>query len=301
MAAAAYGAAMADKNPQRTSAIGIVAALAIGVAVAFAGSQGSTQVGAISVFALAGVIAYAINIVAFVPAILRQTERFFDATGSATYLTVIIAALLLSDDVDARALIVGGLVVVWAVRLGTFLFARIRRDGRDGRFDAIKTDAPRFLMTWVLQGLWVFLTLACALAVITSERRESFDGFAAVGIIVWLIGFSIEVMADRQKSIFRADPTNRDRFITTGLWAWSRHPNYFGEITLWVGILITALPILDGWRWVVLVSPLFVYLLLTRISGIPMLERRAQKKWGDDDEFQRYVATTPALMLRPPR
>jgi steroid 5-alpha reductase family enzyme len=292
---------MADKNPQRTSAIGIVAALAIGVAVAFAGSQGSTQVGAISVFALAGVIAYAINIVAFVPAILRQTERFFDATGSATYLTVIVAALLLSDDVDARALIVGGLVVVWALRLGTFLFARIRRDGRDGRFDAIKTDAPRFLMTWVLQGLWVFLTLACALAVITSETRESLDVFAVVGIIVWLIGFSIEVMADRQKSIFRADPANRDRFITTGLWAWSRHPNYFGEITLWAGILITALPILDGWRWVVLVSPLFVYLLLTRISGIPMLERRALKKWGDDGEYQRYVANTPALMLRPPR
>ena len=292
---------MAAASTRRTSILGIVVAVIIGLLVAVAGGQGSTQVGSFSVFALAGLIAYAINVVAFIPAIMQHTERFFDATGSVTYLTVTIVALVLSDDVDARAVIVGVLVIVWAVRLGTFLFARIKRDGRDGRFDIIKTDVLQFLMTWVLQGLWVFLTLACALAIITSAQREPIDVFAIVGLVVWVIGFSIEVVADRQKSAFRKIPANRDRFITTGLWAWSRHPNYFGEIMLWVGVLIIALPILSGWRWVALISPVFVFVLLTRISGVPMLERRARKKWGDDADYQRYVDNTPSLMMRPPR
>lgn len=291
----------ASQQQDRSSIIGIVAAIVIGAALSFAGSQGSTSVGPIAVFALAGIVAYAINVIAFVPAMIRQTERFFDATGSVTYLTVVIVSLVLSDDVDARAVVVAVLVIIWATRLGTFLFARINRDGHDGRFDTIKTNVLRFLMTWLLQGLWVFLTLACALAVITSEHRESFGVFGIVGLAIWVIGFGIEAIADRQKSAFRSEPANRDRFITTGLWAWSRHPNYFGEITLWVGILVIALPILSGWRWVALVSPLFVFVLLTRISGVPLLERRAHKKWGDDVDFQRYVANTPVLMMRPPR
>jgi steroid 5-alpha reductase family enzyme len=111
----------------------------------------------------------------------------------------------------------------------------------------------------------------------------------------------IEVVADRQKSVFKTDPANTGRFITGGLWAWSRHPNYFGEITLWVGVAIIALPTLSGWRWLMLISPLFVILLLTRISGIPMLESRAEKRWGADPEFRAYTDSTPALLLRPPR
>jgi steroid 5-alpha reductase family enzyme len=124
---------------------------------------------------------------------------------------------------------------------------------------------------------------------------------AFVGIAIWLAGFGIEVVADRQKSAFRKDPSNEDRFISTGLWAWSRHPNYFGEITLWTGVAVMALPILSGWRWVVLVSPVFVYLLITRISGVPMLEKRADKRWGGEADYELYKDKTPVLMLRPPR
>ncbi len=119
--------------------------------------------------------------------------------------------------------------------------------------------------------------------------------------MVWLVGFGIEVAADDQKRAFRADPANRGRFITTGLWAWSRHPNYFGEITLWVGVALVALPALSGWQHLTLVSPLFVGLLLTRVSGVPLLEARGQATWGDDPEYRDYVARTPVLVLRPPR
>ena len=290
---------MTDQN--RNSLIGIVASMAIGALVILAGSDGSTKVGSLAVFALCGILAYVINWIVFVPSNQAKTEHYFDLTGSITYLTLTVVALLLSDDLDGRAVIVAAMVILWATRLGSFLFARVKRDGRDGRFDRIKTDPLRFFMTWTLQGLWVLLTLACALAIITGSDRRSIEWVAIVGIVVWVAGFSIEVVADQQKSVFKRDPANSGRFITTGLWAWSRHPNYFGEITLWTGIAIIALPILEGWRWVTLISPVFVIVLLTRVSGIPMLEARAKKRWGDEQSFQTYTSNTPVLIPRPPR
>jgi steroid 5-alpha reductase family enzyme len=285
----------------RKSLFGIVASLLIGGLVVLAGSDGSSQVGSLAVFAVCGVLAFAINWVVFVPSNRAKTEHYFDLTGSVTYITVTAVALFLSDDLDARAMIVAALVAVWAGRLGSFLFRRVLRDGRDGRFDQIKTDPLRFFMTWTLQGLWVLLTLACALAIITGTERRSIGWVAIIGIVVWIVGFTIEVVADQQKSIFKKNPANEGRFIVSGLWAWSRHPNYFGEITLWIGIAIMALPVLSGWRWVTLISPAFVVLLLTRVSGIPMLEARAEKRWRDDEEFQRYKSHTPVLIPRPPR
>ena len=285
----------------RRSVIGISASVLIGALVMLAGSDGSTKVGALPVFAVCGVLAYMINWVAFVPANRAKTEQYYDLTGSITYLTITAVAVLLSDDLDARALIVAALVWVWALRLGSFLFRRVRRDGRDGRFDQIKTDPLRFFMTWTIQGLWVLLTAACALAIITGSDRQSIGWVAIVGMLIWVAGFAIEVVADQQKSAFKKDPANQGRFISSGLWAWSRHPNYFGEITLWTGIAIIALPVLSGWRWVTLISPIFVFLLITRVSGIPMLEARAAKRWGDEKEFQAYTTNTPVLVPRPPR
>lgn len=288
-------------NQDRKSLLGIIAGVAAGAFVILAGSDGSRTVGSIAVFAVCGVLAYVINWVVFVPSNIAKTEHYFDLTGSATYLSVVAAALFLSDQLDARAIIVGAMIGIWAIRLGTFLFRRVRRSGKDGRFDQIKTDPVRFFMAWTLQGLWVLLTAGCALAIISGVPREPVGWFAVVGMIVWLAGFTIEVAADRQKSAFKRDPANDGMFITSGLWAWSRHPNYFGEIVLWVGIAIIALPVLSGWRWVTLISPVFVFVLLTKVSGIPMLEARAEERWGDDEEYQRYAATTPVLVLRPPR
>lgn len=285
----------------RNSLLGILAAVVIGAVVLLAGSDGSSKVGSVAVFAVCGLLAYLINWAVFVPSNLAKTEHYFDLTGSATYISVVVVALALSDDLDARAVIVGAMVVVWALRLGSFLFRRVRRVGKDGRFDRIKADPLRFLMTWTLQGLWVLLTMASALAIITGIERESIGWVAILGISVWVAGFAIEVAADHQKTVFKRDPTNEGRFITSGLWAWSRHPNYFGEIVLWTGIAIMAVPVLSGWRWVALISPMFVVVLLTRVSGIPMLAARAEKRWGEEEEFRSYTRNTPALILRPPR
>ncbi|MDG2114251.1 MAG: DUF1295 domain-containing protein, partial [Actinomycetota bacterium] len=138
----------------RTSVVGILGALLVGVLVALAGSDGGSRVGPVAVFAVCGVVAYVINWVAFMPSNIARSERYFDLTGSVTYLSVIAVALTGSDDLDARTIIVASMVAVWALRLGTFLFLRVRREGHDARFDHIKVDPLRFLMTWTVQALW---------------------------------------------------------------------------------------------------------------------------------------------------
>lgn len=289
------------KKPDRNALVALPVVLAIAALVALAGSQGGSTVGSLPVFALCVIVAFAIQWVAFVPAYVLQSERFFDLTGGLTYITVAVVAVLFSDAPDARSYLLLAMVVIWAVRLASYLFLRIRRAGADTRFDAIKPSFPRFLNTWTLQGLWVTLTLAAALAAITTTERVGIGTVTAIGMLVWVAGFGVEVVADAQKSRFRADPANKGRFIHTGLWSWSRHPNYFGEILLWVGVAIVALPVLRGWQWVTLISPVFVALLLLRVSGVPLLEKSADKKWGGQLDYEAYKHRTSLLVPRPPR
>jgi steroid 5-alpha reductase family enzyme len=289
------------KKPDRNALVALPIVVLIAALVAVAGSQGGATVGGLPVFALCVALAFVIQWVVFVPSYLLQTERFFDLTGSITYITVTVVAVLLTPDTDARSILLLVMVTVWAARLGFYLFRRIRRAGVDSRFDAIKPSLPRFLNVWTLQGLWVSLTLATALAAISSTERVALGTLTAIGLLVWVLGFGIEATADAQKSRFRADPANKGHFIRTGLWAWSRHPNYFGEITLWIGVAIVALPVLRGWQWVTLISPLFVILLLTRVSGVPLLEKSAEERWGGEPDYEDYKARTPVLVPRPPR
>lgn len=273
----------------------------IGYLVALAGSQGGATLGSVPVFALAVGLAFVIQWLVFIPAFAFQTEKFYDLTGSLTYITVTGLALCYtrySVPLDARTVLLAALVIIWAIRLGTFLFSRIQKAGKDDRFDEIKPSFIRFLNAWTIQGLWVTFTASAALIGITTTARKELDAFAVVGFLVWLVGFAIEVTADSQKSRFNADPANKGKFIQTGLWSRSRHPNYVGEILLWIGVLIIALPVLHGWGWVALISPLFVALLLTRVSGIPLLEKKADKKWGKQEEYEEYKKNTPALIPR---
>lgn len=282
----------------RSAAI-LVLVLALGAGFAWAGSQGGALVGGVPVFALAVAWVFLVQFVGFLHAWTKQTEHYFDLLGSLTYITTVLAAWVLSGHRDATALLIGGAVVVWAARLGTFLFRRVRRAGSDDRFDAIKPNFPRFLNVWMLQGLWVTITLGAALAAITAAPRPAFGAMTVVGLLVWAFGFGFEVVADTQKSRFRAEPANKGEFISTGVWAWSRHPNYFGEIVAWAGIALAAFPALHGWQYITLLSPVFVVLLLTRVSGIPPLEKKADARWGDRPDYRDYRATTPVLVPRP--
>jgi steroid 5-alpha reductase family enzyme len=285
--------------------VGIVAslgALAVGAGVAWAGSDDGIRVAdGVPVMAICVAFAYTVQWIMFVHASLARTERYFDLTGSLTYVAMIVGAVWLSGAYDARSLVLAGAILIWAFRLGPFLYSRVKRAGEDRRFRTIKTSFPTFFMTWTLQGTWVFITASCALAAITARAPVPSDAALWIGLAVWLLGFVVEVVADRQKSAFRADPANAGRFIADGLWAWSRHPNYFGEIVLWLGIAVIAYPALAGWQVLTLISPLFVLVLLTTISGVPLLEARADKVWGSEPAYQAYKRNTPVLLLRPPK
>jgi steroid 5-alpha reductase family enzyme len=289
------------KKTDRTSLIIFPILVLIGWLVAWAGGQGGATLGGVPVFAIAVGLAFLIQWLVFIPSYIFQTEKFFDLTGGITYISVIGVSVCYSRysvDLDARSILLAALVIVWAIRLGTFLFHRVQKAGKDDRFDEIKPSFIRFLNTWTLQGLWVTFTAAAALVTITTTYRKELDIFAVVGFLVWVFGFAFEIIADAQKSRFKADPANKGKFIQTGLWSRSRHPNYFGEIVLWIGVAIIALPVLQGWQWVALISPVFVTLLLTRISGIPLLAKKADAKWGGQEEYESYKKRTPVLIPR---
>jgi steroid 5-alpha reductase family enzyme len=247
------------------------------------------------------VLAFLIQWIAFIPAYVFQTEKFYDLTGSITYLSVVWYSLNLASDgftnVNAANITVVVAISLWALRLGSFLFMRIHKDGEDKRFRTIKPSATQFFMTWTLQGLWVSLCSMCALTAISSDSGVVINTLFYIGIGLFVIGFSTEVIADNQKSKFRSLPENRDKFITTGLWAKSRHPNYFGEIVLWTGIAVMSFSSLDHWQYLTLISPIFTYILLVYVSGVRMLEARSDKQWGEDEAYQSYKSSTPVLWI----
>ena len=288
-------------SEERTAIASIPVALVVASLVGWAGSTRGGAVLGLPAFAALYALAFLIQWMAFVPSFLLRSERFFDITGSLTYISVATIAVALSTPVDARSALLLALVAVWAARLGTFLLRRVLRAGKDRRFDHIKRSFPRLLLTWTLQGLWVCLTLAAALAAITTDVRQPLGIFAFVGLLLWVCGFGFEVLADGQKWRFRSDPANTGEFIRSGLWKWSRHPNYFGEILLWMGVAVIAAPVLRSWQWATMISPVFVALLLTRVSGVPMLEKRADERWGGQADYESYRRRTSVLIPRPPR
>jgi steroid 5-alpha reductase family enzyme len=215
---------------EKISLITLPVIILIGVGLAIAGSQGGAEFAGFPVFAIAIALAFIMNWVAFIPAYLKQTEKFFDLMGGITFMSVTVLAIILSPIVDGRSWLLLLMVVVWAFRLSTFLYKRVHAAGEDRRFRELKPSIPRFLNTWTLQGIWVSFSLAAALAAITSEKRLAIGALAIIGFLVWVFGFGFEVISDSQKSKFKNDPANKGKFINTGLWSWSRHPNYFGEI-----------------------------------------------------------------------
>ena len=271
---------------------------AVVFAVAWMGDQtGSTLYGLPLMTAMALGI-FAVQWVGLIHARLFETEHYFDLVGSLTYITVTLFAVQQAADMGLRQQIIAGVVIVWAARLGPFLFRRIQKAGEDRRFRKIKLSTPRFLLTWTLQGTWVFLTAGAALAAIMTPNVAPLGTLFYVGAVMWVLGFAIEVIADNQKSAFKADAANENKFITTGIWARAQHPNYFGEILLWAGVAVMALPSPSGSAMIFLISPVFVAVLLTRISGVPLLRKTAGERWGEDPEYQAYLKNTPLLIPR---
>jgi len=246
----------------------------------------------------AALLIFGIQVVVFIPSYLAQTEHFYDLTGGITYLSTMAFMAYRHQEIfgswDSRSLVLTALIGIWAIRLSSFLFTRVKRVGKDGRFDSLKTSFTRFLLTWMLQGLWVFMCTYPALTALGSPTKTE-TTFLGIGAAVWLLGWLYEVVADTQKTNFNKDPKNAGKFIDIGVWKQSRHPNYVGELVLWTGITIIAAPVYEGTQWLALITPLFVYWLLNKVSGVNLLEERADKKWGDDPAYQQYKKETPVF------
>ena len=243
-------------------------------------------------------IAFVIQWVLFIPAYLMQTEKFYDLAGSLTYISIISYVFYKSSEFNLGNLILTVFIIIWAVRLGSFLFFRIQKAGEDKRFRDIKPSPTRFFMTWTLQGMWVSICSACAITAMSTSEGIIVNTLFFVGAITFILGFLIEIIADNQKTKFKNNPNNKNKFISTGLWSYSRHPNYLGEITLWTGVAIMSFSSLSGLQLITLISPVFTYLLLVYVSGVRLLEARGKRKWGHLESYQEYIKNTPTLLFK---
>ncbi|MBT3559811.1 MAG: DUF1295 domain-containing protein [Flavobacteriaceae bacterium] len=266
--------------------------------IAFSIAYGIALLTDISLVKDAVLIAFIIQWILFIPAYLMQTEKFYDLSGSFTYIFVISYVYYESVKFNLGNLILSLFIIIWAVRLGSFLFFRIQKAGEDKRFKDIKPSPTRFFMTWTLQGMWVSICSACAITAMATSEGILMNKLFFVGAITFILGFLVEVMADNQKTKFRSSPENKDKFITTGLWSYSRYPNYLGEITLWTGVSIMSFSSLSGLQLITLISPVFTYLLLVYVSGVRLLEASGKEKWGHLDSYQKYIKNTPTLLFK---
>ena len=273
----------------------------VGFAIAYACSFGALSYSGLPVIVCCMLVSFLVHWMAFIPSYAFRTEKYYDICGTLAYVLVLLTAIYLTmsaskSSLHTRSILVISLVLIWALRLGFFLFIRVLKAGEDRRFREVKQKFSGFLVWWTLSALWVFLTTVNALVMIINNVSYHNDYYFYIGLVIWIAGFSFEVIADEQKRKFRSQSSNKEHFISTGLWSISRHPNYFGEILLWIGMAVIAFPTLQGWQYISLISPIFIYLLLTRMSGVNLLEKYADEKWGGDENYQVYKRDTPVLI-----
>ena len=220
------------------------------------------------------ILVFIIHWVLYIPANIFKTEKFYDLTGSLAYISVISYILYSKTQSFGSGIgeiVISLAIIIWSGRLGTFLFLRIKKDGEDKRFREYKKSWSKFLVAWTTSGMWVTICSACAMTAVASENIIELNIAFFTGLVLFIIGFSIEIIADYQKTKFRSISENKNKFITSGLWSKSRHPNYLGEIILWLGISVMSFSNLEGLQYITLISPIFTYWLIVYISGVSML------------------------------
>ncbi len=243
-------------------------------------------------------IALAINFILFLVAFAAKTDKLTDASYGLTFIALAIWGAARAPSINLCNGVLLVMIVIWALRLGGFLVLRIMKTGRDKRFDGRRESFWKFGGFWLSQALtvWVVMLAASQALVRTADLRIT----ALIGLFIWLAGLKIETLADLQKLAFRGQPANKGRWITSGLWRYSRHPNYFGEMLVWVGVYIYAAAALPtGQALVGVLSPLTIIILLRFVSGIPPLEKMADERWGKLKDYQAYKARTSLLIPWP--
>jgi steroid 5-alpha reductase family enzyme len=226
----------------------------------------------------------AVNVAAYIWAYFKQSDHLTDISYSLCFIGLSAYLFIREGDYSSEKIILLGMVTLWGLRLGGFLFYRISKMGKDYRFDAFRSSWSGFLKFWILQSVSIWII---ALPVIFGLSAGQ-PVFFKAGFSLWLIGWIIEAVADYQKFVFKSKAENRNNFITSGLYSRIRHPNYLGEILIWTGIFIYTIPVLSGWSWLAVISPVWLVILLVFISGIPLIDSNAIKKYGNDPAYKEY-------------
>lgn len=243
-------------------------------------------------------VSVGINIAMFLPAFMLKTDKLTDISYAITFVTVALYSLL-SNTITTPSILLMLMIAVWAFRLGSYLLIRIRRTGKDSRFDDKRDSFIKFGGFWLLQGLSVWVIMLSSL-LFFAHSQQNFSVLSAIGFIIWASGLRIEAVADKQKFNFINNPKNKGKWIASGLWKYSRHPNYLGEIMVWVGVYIYVFSTLDTTdKLIGFASPAYIMLLLLFVSGVPLLEKSADKRWGDNPKYQAYKQRTSILLLLP--
>jgi len=247
------------------------------------------------------IASFAINAAFFATAASLKTDKVTDLSYGLSFAFIAAAMIVRSGVWDPGRLFVGVIVLLWALRLASYLFARILKTGTDHRFDGIRESIPRFARFWFLQALTVWVVSLPVIVYLGGSSARAVGPVSVLGCVVALAGLVFEQIADGQKYRFRNDPANAGLFIASGLWKWSRHPNYFGESLFWWGIFVAVIPALSGAGFLVAIGPLFITLMLLFVSGIPPLEKSAEAKYGGDPAYRSYRDRTSLFVPLPPR
>lgn len=238
-----------------------------------------------------------VQAVFFAFAATLKTDKVTDLSYGLTF--VLMAAALLSTAAAAGtpAYVLALMVIAWGLRLAGYLLYRIIHMKRDARFDGIREKFWSFFKFWLFQGLAVWVIMLPV--TLWFSDPTPWTHWKTAGVAVWLIGLVIEAVADQQKFQFKRTAAGRSRWTDTGLWRFSRHPNYFGELLCWWGVFLFTARDLGAWAWLGLLGPIAITVILIWGTGIPTLEASARKKWGADPEYQAYRRRTRLLIPLP--
>lgn len=235
----------------------------------------------------------------FIYAAINETDKVTDLSYGLTFIVGGVAAYLLNfNEFNLTKSLLLLIIVIWGTRLSGYLFLRILKTGKDKRFDGIREDWKRFASFWLLQAISVFVILLPTSYVLLSNIKNELNYFSVIGGLIAILGIVIEGIADQQKFIFKSDEKNRGKWIATGLWKYSRHPNYLGEIMMWVGVFLFSLVSLNGLALAAIISPVYITILLVFVSGIPTLEKEYEVRYANNSEYQLYKNSTGVLFPR---
>ena len=229
-----------------------------------------------------------------------RSDKVTDLSYSLSFIALA-GFLLLRVGADGPAqVILAAMIVIWALRLAAYLVRRILLMGHDPRFDRIRGNFSRFLVFWVFQGLFVWALMLPVTVWFAWHVPDRLVPVHWLGLALWALGLLLESFADAQKFAHKRDPERVQGWVSHGLWRWCRHPNYFGEMVLWWGVFIFVAADLAGWSWLGVIGPIALVVLLRFGTGIPQLEKSAERKWGQDPAYRRYVSSTNLLIPGPP-